>query len=335
MSDRKSLFPVVINPSSILESNFLLSLEREKLEAFNNKATEQSNKIITNDNTSNKPSEIIAGRYQLERILGVGGMAVVYRAYDRLAAHLNHPSPYVALKMFKEEFSSFADASYLLYSEYALLASLKHPHIIKPFQFDIDSETERAFITLEFLKGLTLEQWLIEHPLGVDFFKVKPMLIEIINAVAHSHEQHIIHGDLKPSNIMLTQQGCILFDYGLGQMLEGELSKLPKISRKRFEAWTPKYAAPELLENITLTTKTDIFALSCIIYELVTGKNPYYSDKKTRYSLKPDKPKQLSKKQWGVLLSGLAVDPAERTASADDLRNALLLDKKRFFFKYK
>lgn len=326
MSDNKPLLPLINQPAS------LEAISVDQKEVVSPKKVIEDNLPF---NSSSKVVEVIAGRYQLERILGVGGMAVVYRAFDRLAAHLNHPSPYVALKMFKEEFSKFADASYLLYSEYALLSSLKHPHIIRPFQFDIDAATERAFITLEFLKGLTLEQWLVEHPLGGDFFKIKPMLLEIINAVAHGHEQSIIHGDLKPSNIMLTQQGCILFDYGLGQMLEGTLSKLPKISRKRFEAWTPKYAAPELLEDITLTTKTDVFALSCIIYELISGKNPYYYDKKTRYSLKPEKLKQLSKKQWAVLLNGLSVDPVERTVTAEDLKEALMANKKSFFFRYK
>lgn len=311
-----------------------LSFDKAKLASSNNQLNKQTN--LDNEKKhsadSSESIEVIAGRYQLERILGVGGMAIVYRAFDRLAAHLNHPSPYVALKMFKQEFGSFADASYLLYSEYALLASLKHPHIIKAFQFDIDSQTECAFITLELLQGSTLEQWLVENPLGTDFIKIKPMLLEIINAVAHSHEQHIIHGDLKPSNIMLTQQGCTLFDYGLGQMLEGALSKLPKISRKRFDAWTPRYAAPELSEVITPTIKTDIFALSCIIYELISGKNPYYHEKEPRYTVPPERLGQLSKKQWSVLLNGLSIDPVKRTITAVELKEVLSKNKNPFFF---
>lgn len=274
----------------------------------------------------------MAGRYQLERILGVGGMAVVYRAFDRLAAHFNHPSPYVALKMFKEEFAGFSDASYLLYSEYALLADLSHQHIVRPYQFDIDSVTERAFLTLEFLKGMTLDQWLVENPMGVRLSKITPMLLEIIDAVSYGHQNNIVHGDLKPSNIMLTQKGCILFDYGLGQMLTGSLSVLPKISRKRFNAWTPKYAAPELLEDISLTTKTDIFALSCIIYELLTGKNPYYIDKKTKYTVKPFKPKELSRRQWKALSCGLAIKPDERVISAEELKCVFQIKKTSFLW---
>lgn len=276
--------------------------------------------------------KVLAGRYKLERILGVGGMAIVYRAYDKLAAHFKHPYPYVALKMFKEEFAGFADASYLLYSEYALLTSLNHPHIIKPFQFDIDAETERAFLTLEFLKGFTLEQWLADNPLGVSFTKIQPMLLEIIEAMCYSHQHNTIHGDLKPSNIMLTPDGCILFDYGLGQVLEGELATLPKISRKRFNAWTPKYAAPELLEDITLTTKTDMFALCCIIYELLTGRNPYYIDKKTKYSMFPLKPKDLSKKQWQALACGLAIKPGDRTIVVEELKEVFQTTSSSFYF---
>lgn len=272
------------------------------------------------DNKNKTVPDTIAGRYKIERILGVGGMAIVYRAYDKLAAHFKHPFPYVALKMFKEEFAGYADASYLLYSEYALLQALNHTHIIKTYQFDIDMESERAFMTLQFLKGLTLDQWLMENPLGGDFKKIKPMLLEVIDTLCYSHQHHIIHGDLKPSNIMLTQDGCVLFDYGLGQALAGELISLPKISRKRFNAWTPKYAAPELLEDVDLTVKTDIFALCCILYELLTGKNPYYIDKKTKYSIKPAKPNSLPKKVWRALACGLAVNPEQRTITTEELK---------------
>lgn len=275
--------------------------------------------------------DTIAGRYKIERILGVGGMAVVYRAYDKLAAHFKHPFPYVALKMFKEEFAGYADASYLLYSEYALLQSLNHSHIVKAFQFDIDMDSERAFMTLQFLKGSTLDQWLVENPLGGDFKKIRPMLLEIIDTLCYSHQHHTIHGDLKPSNIMLTQEGCVLFDYGLGQALNGELTSLPKISRKRFNAWTPKYAAPELLEDVDLTIKTDIFALCCILYELLTGKNPYYIDKKTKYSIKPSKPSHLPKKVWHALACGLAVNPEQRTVTAEELKQLFQAKSYRLF----
>lgn len=275
--------------------------------------------------------ETIAGRYKVDRILGVGGMAIVYRVYDKLAAHFKHPSPFVALKMFKEEFANYPDASYLLYSEYALLQSLNHSHIIKAQQFDIDMDSGRAFMTLELLKGLTLDQWLMEYPLGGHFKKIKPMLLEVVDTLCYSHQHHIIHGDLKPSNVMLTQEGCILFDYGLGQALAGELVSLPKISRKRFNAWTPKYAAPELLEDIDLTEKTDIFALSCIVYELLTGKNPYYIDNKTKYSIKPIKPHSLPKKAWRALACGLAIDPEQRNITAAELKESLQAKMFSFF----
>lgn len=278
--------------------------------------------------------ETLAGRYKLERILGVGGMAVVYRAFDRLAAHFNSPSPYVALKTFKEEFAGYTDASYLLYSEYALTTKLNHQHIVRAYQFDVDTESERAFITLEFLRGITLDQWLINNPLGVTFKKAKPMILELMDAMSHSHSLNILHGDLKPSNVMLTNEGCKIFDYGLGQALAGDMAKLPKISRKRFNAWTPKYAAPELLEDVAITTKTDMFALCCIVYELLTGKNPYYIDKKTKYSIKLVKPKDLPKKMWVALENGLATDPELRKITIDELKEAFSkFNRFRFFSK--
>lgn len=307
-----------------------------KIMADDKNSIASKDSLVTSTSTANSTAkalpDTLAGRYKLERILGVGGMAVVYRAYDKLAAHFKHPFPYVALKMFKEEFAGFADASYLLYSEYALLTSLNHPHIVRPYQFDIDGESERAFLTLEFLKGGTLDQWLMENPTGAAFKKIQPMLLEVIDAMCYSHQHNTIHGDLKPSNIMLTQEGCILFDYGLGQVLVGDLARLPKISRKRFNAWTPKYAAPELLEDVSLTTKTDMFALCCIVYELLTGKNPYYIDKKTKYSVNPVKPKGLTKKQWQALACGLAIKSEERSITVEELRKEFSTNSSSFFF---
>lgn len=281
-------------------------------------------KTVEKSTSGTKPKsavlpEILADRYKLERILGVGGMCVVYRAYDILAKHFGNPSPYVALKTFTEEFAEFPDANYLLYSEYALTAKLCHLNIVSVYQFDVDAITERAFITLELLKGITLEQWLIENPCGAIWQHAKPLILPLLEIMEYSHQQGILHGDLKPSNVMLTDDGLKLFDYGLGQAIKGDMVKLPKIARERFNAWTPRYAAPELLEGSPLTEKTDIFALCCIIYEILSGKNPYFKDNSRQIISTPKKPKTLPKTAWRALSCGLSLDTEKRTITLPEL----------------
>src|SRR5690606_14309005 len=111
--------------------------------------------------------EVLGGRYRIERLLGVGGMGAVYRVRDLLREQFGDPGPYVALKTLSDEFAEYPDAHALLYSEFALTARLSHRHVVRLFSFDVDTQSQRAFITLELLKGPTLDQVLSEHPAGM------------------------------------------------------------------------------------------------------------------------------------------------------------------------
>jgi serine/threonine-protein kinase Stk1 len=207
--------------------------------------------------------EVLCGRYRIERLLGVGGMGAVYRARDLLREQFGDPEPYVALKTLSEDFAEYPDASALLYSEYALTTRLSHRHVVRLYNFDIDPASQRAFITLELLKGPTLDQLLCERPQGMAWSELQGIALPLLEALTYSHSLGVLHGDLKPSNVMLADDGLRLFDYGLGQPLEGLLPGLPRLCRTRFAAWTPRYAALELLDGGDLTASADIYALAC------------------------------------------------------------------------
>lgn len=137
----------------------------------------------------------------------------------------------------------------------------------------------------------------------------------------------MLHGDLKPSNVMLSEQGVRLFDFGLGQTLEGVLPGLPQLSRENFKAWTPNYAAPELLEGGPFSMATDVYAVACVLFEMASGKHPFQRlnalearDKKLNRQLK--KPKQLPKICWPALHTALAFNPKKRTMNAAALRDS-------------
>jgi len=274
--------------------------------------------------STGKLPQVLGGRYLIERLLGVGGMGAVYRARDLLREQFGDPEPYVALKTLSDDFAEYPDAHALLYTEFALTARLSHRHVVRLFGFDVDTASQRAFITLELLKGPTLDHLLSERPEGLAWNELCEIALPLFEALAYSHSRGVIHGDIKPSNVIIAEDGVRLFDYGLGQPLEGVLKNLPRLSRNRFKAWTARYAAPELLDGVEPSEASDIYALGCLLVELASGNHPF-----RRLSAKQAKAMALEKELrgppnlpayvWPTLRTALAFDIDERTASLTQL----------------
>lgn len=271
--------------------------------------------------------EILCKRYKIERLLGVGGMGAVYRARDLLREQYGDPDPYVAIKTLNEEFAEYPDANALLYTEFALTSRLRHSNVIRLYAFDVDPQSQRAFITMEPLKGPTLDQFLESHPDGLPWEEYRNIALPLIGALACAHERGVLHGDLKPSNVMLAKDGLRLFDFGLGQPVKGLLNGLPKLSRKRIAAWTPRYAALELLNGEGLTSTADVYGLACILYELASGLHPYSRlTAKQAKAMQQDKslqkPANLPAHCWPALRLALAFDKEARQIDARGLLDA-------------
>ena len=272
--------------------------------------------------------DVLAGRYHLERLLGAGGMGAVYRARDLLHEQFGDPDPYIALKILSEEFAESPDASALLYSEFALTRRLRHDNVVRAHTFEVDTDCQRAFITMEYMRGLTLDKLLCERPLGLPWQELRDIVLPLLDTLAYAHRRGVLHGDLKPSNVMLSEDGLRLFDFGLGQAEEGTLPGLPHLSRERFNAWTPGYAAPELLEGQPLSASADVYGVACVIYELASGKHPFRRlpstqarDEHLERELRA--PANLPQHGWQALRTALSFKPAERTITAQQLRDAL------------
>ena len=272
--------------------------------------------------------DVLAGRYRIERLLGAGGMGAVYRARDLLGEQFGDADPYIALKVLSEEFSESPDASALLYSEFALTRRLRHDNVLRPHTFEVDTVCQRAFITMELMRGLTLDKLLCERPLGLPWHELRDIALPLLDALAYAHARGVLHGDMKPSNVMLSEDGVRLFDFGLGQAEEGILPGLPHLSRDRFNAWTPGYAAPELLDGKPLSTRADVYGVACVLYELAGGKHPFRRLPSTQargeyLECELHAPKNLPKHAWPALRTALAFDVAERTITAAQLRDAM------------
>ncbi|WP_349972619.1 serine/threonine-protein kinase [Pseudomonas caspiana] len=271
--------------------------------------------------------DVLCGRYRLEEILGAGGMSVVYRARDLLHEQFGDPDPFIAIKLLNDDFAEVPDAGVLLYREFALTRHLCHPYIIRLRSFEVDLSCRRAFVTQDLLRGTGLDKFLCEQPSGLNAAEVKAVAVPLLDALAHSHESGVLHGDLKPANMMLTDNGPRLIDFGLGGTFDGVLSGLPRLSRERFDAWTPSYAAPELLEDGVLSPSTDVYAMACVLYELASGKHPYGNrtsiqarDEQLWRSLSG--PPNLPVRFWPALRHALSLDSNKRTISAQELHDA-------------
>ncbi|RON51113.1 serine/threonine-protein kinase [Pseudomonas frederiksbergensis] len=272
--------------------------------------------------------DVLAGRYRIERLLGAGGMGAVYRARDLLNEQFGDPDPYIALKILSEEFAESPDASALLYSEFALTRRLRHDNVLRFHTFEVDTDCQRAFITMELMRGLTLDKLLCERPLGLPWKELRDIALPLLDALAYAHARGVLHGDLKPSNVMLSEEGVRLFDFGLGQAEEGILPGLPHLSRSRFNAWTPGYAAPELLEGQPLTARADVYGVACVLYELAGGKHPFRRLPSTqardeRLERELHAPRNLPKHCWPALRKALTFNPAKRTITAAQLLSAM------------
>lgn len=280
------------------------------------------------DATQGRPEQVpdvLAGRYRLERLLGAGGMGVVYRARDLLQEQFGDPEPYVALKMLSDEYADCVDASALLFSEFALTRRVQHPNVVRLYGFEADTRCNRAFITMELMRGLTLDKLLCERPLGLPWPELRDIALPLFDALAHAHSRGVLHGDIKPSNVMVGEEGLRLFDFGLGLAEEDALPGLPTLSRQGFHAWTFGYAAPELLDGSPLVASADVFSVACVIYELAGGKHPLRrvpsnQARDAGMEVEPLTSSHLPKRCWISLKAALSFDPSKRHITVAQLR---------------
>lgn len=273
------------------------------------------------------PPDLLAGRYQLERVLGTGGMGVVYRARDLLHEAFGEPSPWVALKLLGDSLSTCPDGHVLLYSEFALTRRLRHEHVVRAFAFEVDTVRQVAFFTMEWLPGLTLDRLLLEYPDGLPWNELQPMAVQLLDALAYAHRAGVLHGDIKPTNIMVGEQGLCLFDFGLGHAESQRAAGLPGLSHRRLNAWTPAYAAPELKDGGGPSVSADLYGAARVLYELAQGRR-VVEPHRTRPL---PRPRRLPRRCWSALRSALSWAATHRTVTVEQLRDNMAVTHRRWF----
>lgn len=210
---------------------------------------------------------LLDGRYELLQGIGSGGMSVVYKA------RLNSVGKMVAVKTLNIQVQAKDNVRERFHREIDLLLKLEHPHIVA-VQDCLYGPNNQPYLVMDLLRGVTLEQELAKSgPLPSD--RVRKIMIQVCAAVKYAHQHAVVHRDLKPGNIMLLENEVDfvkVLDFGLA--LIGESTR--KITQSG-EFWgSPPYASPEQVKGEDTDHRSDIYSLGCVMYELLSGKDPFF-----------------------------------------------------------
>ena len=259
---------------------------------------------------------VIKDTFELVAILGEGGMGTVYKALNKVWAEVEARDPYVAIKVLKPELSANKKLVRSLYSDFDRTKMLANcPNIIKVHGFDRDGPL--VYMTMEYLTGQTLGKYLNHEPMNL---AEAWFIIEGIgNALAYAHENNIVHRDIKPGNIIITNDAIVkVLDFGIASKINEHEGDETKFGGHELGALTVAYASPEMQRDYPPDARDDIYAFACVIYEVLTGKQ-FYKQK----THKAAHIKGLNSRQMDALNKALAFERDQRTASVHELLEKL------------
>ena len=268
---------------------------------------------------------LLKKRFLLESVLGHGGMGTVYKARDLRKVEAEDPNPYIATKVLNQDFRDHPDAFITLQQETAKSQTLAHPNIVTVHDFDRDGDT--LYMTMELLEGEPLDQLIHQHKdKGLPKEQVWSITRDLAAALSYAHQRHLIHADFKPGNIFVTADGhAKVLDFGIARAASKEAQK-HKFDAGQLGALTPAYATIEMINDEPISFSDDVYALACVVYEMLMGRHPYNHRSALdalAKDIKPKRPAHLNNTEWKVLQRGLALKKKDRYATIDEFSAAL------------
>jgi len=271
-----------------------------------------------------EPGSVIKKRFVLEKVLGKGGMGLVFGAIDRRKEEARDPNPRVALKVLNADFQRHPQAFMALQREARKAQTLAHPNVVTVFDFDRDGDA--VYMTMELLQGRSLDSMTREaRGKGIKRDVALPIIRGIAEGLAYAHRKGIVHSDLKPGNVFITEEegAAKILDFGIARAVP---SMNTEASRDVFDAgslgaYTEAYATDEMIDGVDPHPADDMYALGIIAYELLTGFHPYSrhsAPAARKLGLKPDPLKGLKRKEAKAIERCLSFDRKKRPQNAGD-----------------
>ena len=262
---------------------------------------------------------VLNGRYELQSVLGGGGMALVYRARDTV---LNRT---VAIKVLREQYASDPLFQQRFTREAQSAGALSHPNIVSVY--DVGKDGDLPYIVMEYVPGLTLRDLIArDHELPVD--QAVNIAAGILSAVEYAHRNGLIHRDIKPGNVLITPQGTVkVVDFGIAKGAS-DLS----LTAAGMALGTAAYFSPEQARGEPARVQSDLYSVGVTLYEMLTGRTPFESDTDVGMAFKhineaPIPPRRLNPlippQLEAIVLRALAKNPAARYGAAAEMERAL------------
>ncbi len=205
------------------------------------------------------------GRYEIQEIVGIGGMAVVYKAYDNIENKI------VAIKILKEEYTGNDEFLRRFINESKAIAVLSHPNVVKVY--DVSFGDLIQYIVMEYIDGITLKEY-IEQSGPLSWNEAVHFTLQILRGLQHAHDKGVVHRDIKPQNIMVLPDGIIkVADFGIARFARSE-----QVTITDKAIGSVHYISPEQAKGEKTDEKADIYSVGVMLYEMLTGKLPFQAE---------------------------------------------------------
>lgn len=256
-------------------------------------------------------------RYEIHELIGVGGMAMVYKAYDI------EEDKIVAIKILKDEYLGNKEFLKSFKNESKAIAVLSHPNIVKVY--DVSFGTKIQYIVMEYIDGITLKEYITKQD-KIKMNEAVYFVQQILCALKHAHDKGVIHRDIKPQNIMLLKDGNIkVTDFGIARFCTNETQTI--IDRA---IGSVHYIAPEQAKGGITDEKADIYSVGVMLYEMLTNRLPFEADNAVSVAImqmqsKPTPPREINpaipQGLQEITLHAMEKEPANRYNCADEMLN--------------
>ena len=267
--------------------------------------------------------KLLDNRYEILELIGVGGMARVYKARCHRLNRL------VAIKILRDDLAQDAELRRRFHDESQAVAMLSHPNIVAVY--DVSRSSDIEYIVMELIDGITLKQYMQKKGNKLNWREALHFITQIVKALGHAHSRGIIHRDIKPHNIMVLRDGSVkVADFGIARVTSGGHSTLTQEA-----LGSVHYISPEQARGSHIDARSDLYSAGVVLYEMITGRLPFEGDTPVSVAIQhinsiPLSPREIDptipEALEAITMKAMAPNPDNRYPSAD----AMLADLEKF-----